>query len=136
MEEIKREDLSNLSGHDKEHAAPLPHITDQWGPRVTQVTQADIDKVMQAIRELGETHKRCQDVNSSIFDTYNSAFTSLTEIIQKLDERDQMQDAAIDSLVAANRELLSLVQSLMQRVENLEKPPDNSYRIGDFRPPR
>lgn len=119
-----------MEGTDQPNPAPLPHVTDQ---QEKSVTQADIDKVMQAIRELGETHKRCQAVNSSIFDTYNSAFTSLTEIIQKLDERYQMQDAAIGSLVAANRDLLSLVQSITQRVEHLEKPPDPTHRISEFR---
>lgn len=100
------------------------------------VTQGDIEKIMQAIRELGETHSRCQDANSTVLDVHNRSLMSLTELIQKIDERDQLRGTAIDSLVAANREMLDIVQGLMRRIETLEKaskPPDTQHRIGEFR---
>lgn len=106
------------------------HGEQRWENRVTQ---GDIEKITQSIRELGETHKRCQDANSSVLDVHNRTLASLTEMIQKINERDQLRGTAIDSLVAANRELLDIAQGFMRRIETLEKAHDQRVSLHQLR---
>ena len=97
---------------------PNPAIAN-WG----YVTLDEFEKLAQSVRDLASTHEQHRESVRFMVELSNKSIDKLCDLIERLDNKQNLQQQAINSLTNALNELLELSQNFQQRIKQLETAP-------------
>jgi HAMP domain-containing protein len=97
---------------------PNPAIAN-WG----YVTLDEFEKLAQSVRDLASTHEQHRESVRFIADLTSKSIDELCDLIERLDNKQNLQQQTVNSLINALNELLELSQNFQQRIKQLETAP-------------
>lgn len=98
---------------------PNPAITNWESP----VTRDEFEKLAQSVRDLASTHEQHRESVRFIADLTSKSIDELCDLIERLDNKQNLQQQTVNSLINALNELLELSQNFQQRIKQLETAP-------------